>query len=359
MKKYIILIIGIFLFTGCLKDDDLKLKSVEYIPAQLNDGWQTEPFNSENFNMDILNSLLSEIYSEDKFMMLRSFVVVHNGKIAVESYPRDLSDKETPHQLWSTTKSFISMLTGIAIDKGYINNVNDSVFKYIPEYLQHATPSIHSLTIEQCLTMRSGIDYDNDRIEEEMLLASVPDDLTRFIVELPVKNNPGVEAYYKNSDPQLLVKVVSNCTKTDLVEFADSNLFSPLGIDNYFWSRNKDKTPFAGFGLWMTPRDLAKIGLMLLDDGKYNGKQILSAEYIKEATTFKTEMYNRNYGYLFWIHPENKYFWTWGAGGQFIFVVPDEELVVVITSEQFGDNQYTDADESIYIVEEVIRGLKL
>lgn len=345
------------MLTGCLKDDNLKLKSVEYIPVQLNDGWEIEPFNSENFNMDILNSLLAEIYSEYNFPMIRSFVVIKNGKIAAESYPHDLSDRETPHQLWSTTKSFISLLTGIAIDKGYINSVNDSVFKYIPEYLQYASPPIHSLTIEQCLTMRSGIDYDNDSNEEEDLLAGVPDDLTRYILDRPLKANPGEEVYYKNSDPQLLVKVISNSTKTDLIEFADSNLFSPLGIDNYFWSRNKDNTPYGGFGLWMTPRDLAKVGLMLLDDGQYNGRQILSPEYIKDATTFRTNIYGRYYGYLFWLHHENKYFWTWGAGGQFIFVVPGEELVVVITSEQFGDNQYTDADEAIHLVEEVIRGL--
>jgi len=301
---------------------------------------------------------MKDVYSNDDFLLVRSLVIVKDGKLMAESYPRTLADRDEPHQLWSTTKSFISMLTGIAVDKGYINSVSDSVFSYIPEYIQYAYPELKPLTIEECLTMRSGIDYSNDDWEEEELLACVPEELTRYILERPMKAKPGAEAFYKNSDPQLLVKVVSNASKTDLVEFAEQNLFTPLGITNYFWSRNKDNTPFGGFGLWLTPRDLAKVGQMLLNKGQYNNRQILSDNYIKAATTPKTIINEKDYGYLFWIEHNAKYYWTWGAGGQFIFVVPEKSQVVVITSEQFADEQNTTLEQASYLVEKIMEGVK-
>jgi CubicO group peptidase (beta-lactamase class C family) len=357
MKQLTLILLSLFLLSSCLKDEDLKLKTVTYLPSEQNDGWILNPVSSENFNMDIFNEVMDAVYSNDDFLLVRSLVIVKDGKLMAETYPRVLTDRDEPHQLWSTTKSFISMLTGIAIDKGYINGVSDSVFTYIPEYMQYAYPELKPLTIEECLTMRSGIDYSNDGWEEEELLACVPDELTRYIVERPRKANPGAEAVYKNSDPQLLVKVVSNATKTDFVEFADQHLFSPLGINNYYWSRNKDNTPYGGFGLWLTPRDLAKVGQMLLNNGQYNNHQILSDQYIKAATTTKTVIYEKDYGYLFWIDHNARYYFTWGAGGQFLFMVPEKSLVVVITSEPFADEQNTTFEQASYLVEKIMEGV--
>jgi CubicO group peptidase (beta-lactamase class C family) len=358
MKPIISILILLVMLSSCLKDEDMKLKTAEYLPSEQNDGWILNPVSAENFNMDIFNEVMEAVYSNEDFLLIRSLVVVKDGKLMAEAYPRTLADRKEPHHLWSTTKSFISMLTGIAVDKGFIHSVNDSVFTYIPEYMQYAYPELKPLTIEECLTMRSGIDYDNDGWEEEELLACVPNELTRYIVERPMKAKPGAEAFYKNSDPQLLVKVISNAAKTDLVEFAAQNFFAPLGITNYHWSRNKDNTPYGGFGLWLTPRDMAKVGLMLLNNGQYNDHQILSADYIKQATTAKTIINEKDYGYLFWIDHSERYFWTWGAGGQFIFVVPDKELVVVITSEQFADEQNTTFEQASFLVEKIMEGVK-
>jgi CubicO group peptidase (beta-lactamase class C family) len=358
MKQLTPILLSLFLLGSCLKDEDLKLKTVAYLPAEQNDGWILNPVSSENFNMDIFNEVMKDVYSNDDFLLVRSLVIVKDGKLMAEAYPRTIADRDEPHHLWSTTKSFISMLTGIAIDKRYIKSVNDSVFTYIPEYKHYAYPELKPLTIEECLTMRSGIGYSNDGWEEEELLACVPDDLTRYVLERPMKAKPGEEAIYKNSDPQLLVKVVSNATKTDIVEFAKQNLFTPLGISNYYWSRNKDNTPYGGFGLWLTPRDLAKVGQMLLNNGKWNNHQILSREWIEAATKGRTTIEGFDYGYFFWLQHEKKYYWTWGAGGQFIFVVPEKSLVVVITSEQFADNQNTTIEQASYLVETIMKGVK-
>jgi len=345
--------------SSCLKDDNLKLKEVNYQPVELNDGWQTEPVSSQTFDMNIIDEVVNDVFSNDDFLTIRSMVIIKDGKLIAEMYPRTLADRDEPHQLWSTTKSFISILTGIAIDKGFIKSANDSVFTYIPTYRQYAYRELLPLTIEQCLTMRSGIDYDNDGLEEEELLAMVPQELTRYIIERGKKSDPGVEAVYKNSDPQLLVKVIAEATKTDLVEFAEQNLFTPMGISNYYWSRNKDNTPFGGFGLWLTPRDLAKVGQLLLNKGRWDDRQLLSNTWIDEATTPLTTIEGFDYGYFFWLQHEGNYYWTWGAGGQYIFVVPAKSLVVVITSEQFADNQNTTLEQATFLVEKIIEGVKV
>jgi CubicO group peptidase (beta-lactamase class C family) len=309
--------------------------------------------------MNIFNEVMRLVYSNDDLLFIRSLVIIKNGELVAEAYPRTQSDRTRPGQLWSTTKSYMSILTGIALDEGFIRSVSDSVFRYMPEYLQYAYPQLHPLTIEECLTMRSGIDYDNDAWEEEELLAMVPNDLTRYILERPMKNLPGEVTYYKNSDPQLMVKVIANATKTDLVEFAKQNLFEPLGITNYFWNRNKDNTPYGGFGLWLTPRDLAKTGQMLLNNGVWNNQRILSEEWIKEATSYKTNINGFEYGYYFWIDSKKGFFWTWGARGQYIFVVPHKDLVVVITSQEFvGNGKQTSIGEATYLVGRVIENLK-
>lgn len=153
----------------------------------------------------------------------------------------------------------MSLLTGIAIDKKLINSVKDAVFTYLPDYKPFASAEKLSITVEDYLTMRSGIDYNNDSREEE-ILAQVPDDLTKYILSRPLKTTPGTQCIYKNSDPQLLVKVIGNASGIDLVDFAETTLFTPLGIDHFYWSRNKATTPYGGFGLWLTPRSLAKLG---------------------------------------------------------------------------------------------------
>jgi len=357
MKRTILFLSILALFTGCLKDENLKTTEISYIPQQINDDWEINTEISQIFDMNTFNEVIQKVYSNDDFVLLRSLVIAKNGKLVAEAYPRTQADRTTPRQLWSTTKSYMSMLTGIAYNKGFIQSVSDPIFDYILEYLQYAYPQLQPLTIEECLTMRSGIDYDNSGQEEEELLAMVPKDLTKYILQRPMKNLPGEVAVYKNSDPQLMVKVIANATQTDFVEFAEQNLFEPLGITNYYWSRNKDKTPYGGFGLFLTPRDLAKTGQMLLDNGVWKNKRVLSEEWIKEATTPKTKINGYDYGYYFWITKD--YYWTWGHRGQYIFVVPDKDLVMVITSEQFAGNDLgTSIGEATYLVDKIIASFK-
>jgi CubicO group peptidase (beta-lactamase class C family) len=358
MKKLFYFILTIIIFAGCLKDGDLKTETTSFQPKALNDGWPIDTISDQNFNMQAFDKIVNDVYSEDKLLFIRSLLIIHNGKLITEMYPKSMADRDKPQQLWSVTKSFVSLTAGIAFDKGLLNNVKSNIFDYLPEYKKYASGEKLSITIEQCLTMRSGIDYDNDGPEEEDLLALVPDDLTRYIIQRPMKSTPGTETAYKNSDPQLLIKIIENASDTDFVEFANAFLFKPLGIDNYFWSRNRDKTPYGGFGLWLTPRDLAKAGQLILNRGMWKGKQVVSEKWIAEATTNKTVCNGYNYGYLIWNNSEKGYYWFWGRGGQYVFMNPSRNTIVVITSEPNADLDETTIDEATDLADRIHQNFK-
>jgi CubicO group peptidase (beta-lactamase class C family) len=356
MKHSLFFLFICIILTGCLKDDYLKTRNITFLPEELNDGWEIDTVTAHHFDMEIFDVLLQKIYSYDEFLLVRGVVVIKNGKLVAEIYPRAQEDRTTLIQQWSVTKSFISILTGIAIESGNIRSVSEPVFHYMPEYRRYAYPELIPLTIEECLTMRSGINYDNSGCEEEEILAGVPNDLTRYILGRPMKYLPGKIADYKNSDPQLLVKVISNATKKDLITFAKEGIFNPLGIEDFSWSRNKDNTPYGGFGLFLTPRAMAKIGQVLLNKGVWQAQRIISEEWIVKVTTPKTIINGYEYGYYFWIDTERGFFWAWGARGQFIFVVPEKDLVVVIASDPYGEKE-TNILEALWIVDMLVEGV--
>ncbi len=350
-KSILLSIVLLAMLSGCMDDEAIKLSKIAYSPENLDDGWPTNSHYADTANPELFARMAEALYSEHDFIYVRSMLAVRNGEIIFECYPKNTEDYRTPHQIWSETKSFISVLMGIAIDKGYISSVQDSIFKYMPEYRRFATPKHLAITIDQCLTMRSGIDYDNDGDEEEDILAGYPSELIRFIVERQMANDPGTRTFYKNADPQLLAKVIANATGQDLVRFADENLFAPLGIKNYFWSRFHDNMPFGGFGLWLVPRDLAKFGQLILQKGAWGPKRIVSENWVSEATASHTVCENHEYGYYFWKDSNKKCTWCWGHAGQYIFIVPEKNLVVVITSDQFADVVGTTIQEAYHLVE--------
>ena len=134
-----------------------------------------------------------------------------------------------------------------------------------------------------------------------------------------------------------------------LDEIAEEKLFDPMGIEDYYWERNADGDNWASQALYMRPRDLAKIGKLVLNQGNWDGEQLISAEWIEQATSIQTPQYDGQpedgtdpfYGFYWWIHPHLGAFTALGAGGQYIFVVPDEQLVIVMTSEPYVLDEFS------------------
>jgi CubicO group peptidase (beta-lactamase class C family) len=346
------------LLSSCIKDGNIKPAAVADAPAFLHDGWDIEPVSGSHVDLDKWQKVRTAVYSETENIFVTGVVVVKNGRLISEMYPKDPKHRDEARQVWSVTKSMVSLLAGIAIDKQLIRSVNDSVFRYLPEYSGRvASQAYLGLTLEQCLTMRSGIDYNNDGPQEEDLLNQVPADLTEYILAQAPASEPGKEAVYKNSDPQLMVKIISNAAGEDLVSFADKYLFGPLGISNYQWSRNGDNTPYGGFGLWLRPRDLAKIGQLVLDTGTWKQSRIVSWNWIRSATSPKTPLDGYDYGYYFWIDASQNTCWLWGHGGQYVFIVPSKKLVIVITSDPFAEKG-TGINEARTLVDQITDAVK-
>ena len=168
--------------------------------------------------------------------------------------------------------------------------------------------------------------------------------------------DPGTRYWYRDCDPQLLGGAIYKQTNLTLEEIAEDKLFGPMGITDYFWEKNADGHNWAAQALYMRPRDMAKIGLLMLNNGKWNGQQLVSEDWIEQSTSFQTvfDIPGRDLsseilpdmGYFWWIYepdyprlPEIRAFSAVGAGGQYIFVIPDLELLIVMTAEPYVEGE--------------------
>jgi CubicO group peptidase (beta-lactamase class C family) len=200
-------------------------------------------------------------------------------------------------------------------------------------------PAKRAITLHHVLTMRSGILFDNDNFTTEMIRQRHTDQ-ARYILAKPLYNAPGVEFYYRDADPQLLSSAVEAVTGRSLAAIAAERLFGPLGITDHVWEANVDGSSFGPFGLFLKPRDLLKIGQLALQNGQWEGEHLVPADWIALATDVHTSTTYPDlfYGYYWWIVPELDTYSAWGRGGQFVLVVPADQLVILMTSLPSADD---------------------
>jgi len=328
-----LLIIG-SLSLNCLTDPNIKLSYEDYTPTQLQDGWELSTPEQEGFNRDALNHVYERFYSEDLYPTIHSLLVVRNGKLVAEAYCRDKKDRDRYHSIQSATKSMTSLLVGIAIDQGYIDSVNQTVYHFIPEYFD-ADLRKREMTIHHVLTMETGLDFDNDKHTAEFFNSKGSS--LEYVLHKNLIFLPGTDWYYGDGNPQLLSGIIQQTTGKSEEQFARENLFSPLGISNYLWEKHADGLTFGAIGLWLTPRDMAKIGRLMAQNGIWDGHQIVSEEWISVSTRSQTT--HQNYGYYWYPWEELDAFYASGHGGQLIYVIPDRQLVVVITADSYSNSR--------------------
>lgn len=257
-------------------------------------------------------------------------VVVHKGVIVAEEY-YFIYRESTRHETYSVTKSVISALVGIALQQGCITSIDDLVLEYFPdrEFL-NMNAEKELLTIKDFLTMSSGLAYDPDEMYDSA-------DWAQYTLDQPLIYSPGESWFYSNGGPQVLSALISQACEMDTLEFADQYLFKPLGISNYKWELSPNGNPNGSWGLEMTPRDMAKFGYLYLHDGIWDEEQILPPDWVVLSTQpyhqvpDSLEPWDLSYGFLWWIHGDG-YYAAHGYKGQFIYLAPDLDLVVVITA---------------------------
>ncbi len=264
---------------------------------------------------------------------LRSLLVSIDGKVVVERYFHGARPSQWAN-LKSVSKSVLSTLLGIALDRGYLKSIRDTIGKFFPEYLSGADdPTRKSITLEDLLTMQSGLETTSRRNYGRWVQSS---NWVRHVLTRPMVDVPGGRMIYSTGNSHLLSAVLTKATGMSTFEFARNHLASPLGIPIRPWMRDPQGIYFGGNEMHLTPRAMLKIGELYLGRGRMRDKQIVSKEWIHES--FKPRTWSRwsgrEYGYGWWIGELAGYqaYFGYGHGGQFIFVVPDLRLAAVTTS---------------------------
>jgi CubicO group peptidase (beta-lactamase class C family) len=290
---------------------------------------------SERYNNDSL-SIKHQSYIRQ--MKSVAFMVIQNDEIIHEQY-WDGSDKDMISGLFSATKTIVSMLIGCAIDDGYIGSVEDNVGQYIDEFNQGEKSTI---TIKDLLTMSSGLNWDESYSSPFSITtkAYYGEDLWSLIKNLKVIDHSGKKFKYLSGDTQVLAFVLKNVTGKSLAEYASEKLWSKIGAENIAkWSLDSENGMEKAYCCFnTTARDFAKFGKLLLNNGKWNGKQIISEQYVKAMQTPASYLENPKdhkmvdfYGYQTWImnYKGMKIPYMRGMKGQYVFVIPEKNAIVV------------------------------
>lgn len=313
------------------------------LPEELNDGLSTGSFYDEFESPELILEMVQKTI-EGEYQDVHSILIYKNEKLILDEYFYGY-DALTPHQLRSATKVLYSTLTGIAIQKGFINSENDLLLPYFDkEYdsIDNLDDVKKSLTIKDFLTYQHGMDCENNnpRSKGNEMAMMRSDDWVKYTLDLPIVSEPGTNSSYCTGIALTLGKLIEIATGQDLETFAKANLFDKLSIENYEWRFAPDSSSRTTFSQKsLTPREMLKWALLYKNKGKWNGEQIIPENWVDK--TFKK--YNEGeFGYLW----EHKYimvdgkrfdsFMASGNGGQKINIWPELNMITVFTGGNYN-----------------------
>lgn len=310
-------------------------KERAYWPTE---SWKRASPESAGFDSE---KLLSILRSHDLAAIgLDSLIIIRNGAILVELY-RYPNRPEIPHNVNSVTKSFISTAYGIALDRDLVGGVDSKALDCFPEYAERETdPRKKRLTIADFLTMRTGQNWNENasaNMENSFDVMIYSDNWIDFILDIPMMMDGGTAFDYNSGASHVISAILERATG-GTEAFTREALFEPIGISGYRWKKDPQGIPAGGYGLSLKSEDLARLGFLFLNDGAWDGRQIVSRRWVREATRARTKTtgsFNSTweYGYQWWIDPDRVSYSAQGYGGQYIFVVPKLDLVIVTTAD--------------------------
>jgi CubicO group peptidase (beta-lactamase class C family) len=342
----ILMFFSSIIFSGCsewkkpIPVTSIKTESQkEYWPAE---DWRTSSPEQQGIDSQKLYELVKEI--KDTNAPVDSMLIIRNGYLVTEAYFNN-TEVDTTNDIQSCTKSVVSILTGIAIDEGKIENVNKNVMNYFNDlHIQNVDSDKRSMTIKHLLTMTTGLNWpelqksftDADNPMVGMFKSKNP---FEYVLSTPMDSKPGEKFNYCSGASHLLSGIIKKSVNENAYLYAKEKLFKPLGITDAFWDTDVNKCSTGMGGLSMSSRDMAKIGYLYLRNGKWNGKQIVSQKWVEESTEKQIENIaneSNGYGYQWWMDSFGGYS-ARGVGGQFILVMPDLDMVIVFQGD-FPEN---------------------
>lgn len=310
------------------------------------DGWTRSTPAEQRLDPNPLDDLVGLMRQGKTYPNLHSLLIVRNGYLVLEEYFGGYH-ADSLHTLQSVSKSFTSAMMGIAIDQGRIRGVEEKILDFFPDIrdIQNLDDRKRSIKLKDLLTMRSGTDYHegydgspHDRLNH------LDEGWDRFYLNRPMVSRPGSRFQYDSGGVILMSAILRNRTGMHADGFADRYLFPPLGISKRKWFKNEEGHPHTGGGMYLLPRDMAKFGLLYLRSGQWEDRQVVPAWWV-EASFKKHVLFSDRrgghdigYGYLWWILEADpggsgdiNIFAAKGFMGQYIFVIPEHDMVVVVT----------------------------
>jgi len=341
------------------------------LPAVIGDGWRVASPESSGFDTEALCATLASVAAGEA--NLHSVIVERHDRLVAELYRKgqDLSidrlfglwrpfspemefGPTTRHDLRSVSKSVIGLLVGIARQQGKIGTLAAPVLDFYPQDADLRSPEREAIHLEHLLTMSSGLEWDEGALPNDETRLYWSFSPVRFVLSRPIVAAPGRSFNYNSGGTAVLADILIRTSGKPLTELVRTELFEPLGITDWEWVSDLHGRSLAFTGLRMRPRDLVKLGRMLLDHGQWRGQQIVPAEWVEASlrphvsTPFRsppTAAEDLEYGYQWWVGSVDwrgkQVQWSagFGNGGQRLFVVPELDLTVVITAGAYGSPQ--------------------
>lgn len=307
------------------------------------------PRGKASKSMDEAFAAYLEATSKAEKQEMHSVMVVQHGKVLEEIWLNG-GAPDLPHELWSVSKTFTSAAVGFAIDEGYIT-LDDKLVDFFPDKLPEVvSDNLAAVRIRDLLSMSCGHDTEPSNIVRN---PGAESDWIKSFLEWPVEHTPGTYFCYNSYGTFMLSAIITKTTGQKVVDYLQPRLFDSLGIEAPTWAENPQGINCGGWGLKLKTEDLAKMGVCILNGGKYNGKQVIPADYVKQMTTKKIDCFpagmrpeeahakglnadNSDWvqGYCFQMwRSRNNVVRADGAWGQYILVMPDKDAVVVTTGK--------------------------
>lgn len=319
-------------------------------PVQLNDGLTTSTLSEAGFDGQLIHNMMDKVVRGD-FNEVHSILIYKDGMLALEEYFFGNNDtikfeenvtvdrnpehiqwtRKTPHYVASVNKALTSTILGIALDESGLD-VNDKISTNLPQYSTYFdAESTAALDFEDCLTMTAGFKWD-EWASNDLSLLWKSDDFGAFVLSRE-NMGAGSEWKYNSALPNLMLKAVDNMVGGNVRAWAHDNFYAKLGIENYKWQSQPDGYPEGSARMYLTPRDMLKIGITYLHDGQWAGEQVIPQSWVNACKEVKVETSSGDYSYHFWIRQLNgvTYLSADGDGGNYINIFPDQNMVIVFT----------------------------
>ena len=301
------------------------------------------------FSQDSLN-VLDDYISDYEQNDFRGMVIIKDHKIVIE-YFYNSTERSDINDIRSAGKSLTALLLGIAIEEGFVKDLDQNVYSFFSkEKYPDLNEDLKKVKISHLLSMSSGLDADSDDWKTPGNAGQWmgKDDWVSYILSIPLKRKPGKRWVYADINVALIGAIIEETTGMSLNDYAKTKIFDPLGIKKYYWYTNPSNQTVAAGTLYLSTLDFAKIGVLVANEGKWADKQIIPQTYIKQIIDTKDFDISKqsplwdNYGMLWYKNQATirgkkvDFLWASGNGGNHLIVVPEEELVIALTSTAYG-----------------------